>query len=81
MTRGAPGRPFHLRSPITDHGGRPSTSARLKAIALERGSEYARRTECGKTARSGPYGGRRVTGVPTVDPIRFPIRFRVNGHG
>src|SRR5207244_10557759 len=32
-----------------------------------RGSEYNRRTGCGKTARPGLYGGCRVTGIPTVE--------------
>ena len=31
-----------------------------------RESEYNRRTGGGKTARPGPCGGRRVTGVPSV---------------
>src|SRR5215475_4240205 len=31
-----------------------------------RGSECNRGTGCGKTARPGLHGGRRVTGVPTV---------------
>jgi hypothetical protein len=35
--------------------------------ALHRGSEYNRRTGCGKTARPGLYGGCRVTGIPTVE--------------
>ena len=30
------------------------------------GNEYNRRTGCGKTARPGLYGGRRVTYVPTI---------------
>jgi len=35
---------------------------------LLHGSECNRGTGCGKTARPGLYGGRRVTGVPTVAP-------------
>src|SRR6266702_2400544 len=35
--------------------------------ALHRGSEYNRRTGCGKTARPGLYGGCRATGIPTVE--------------
>ena len=31
-----------------------------------RGCEYNRGTGCGKTARQGLCGGRRVTGAPTV---------------
>src|SRR5262245_31334421 len=38
--------------------------------ALHRGSEYNRRTGCGKTARPGLYGGCRVTGIPTVEASR-----------
>ena len=38
--------------------------------ALHRGSEYNRRTGCGKTARPGLYGGCRVTGIPTVEAVR-----------
>ena len=34
--------------------------------AVRRESEYNRGTGCGKTARPGLYGGRPVTGVPTV---------------
>src|ERR671931_1247503 len=37
-----------------------------EGLALHRGSEYNRRTGCGKTARPGLYGGCRVTGIPTV---------------
>ena len=33
-----------------------------------RGSEYNRGTGCEKTARPGLHGGRRATGVPTVEP-------------
>jgi len=32
-----------------------------------RGSEYNRGTGCEKTARPGLHGGRRATGVPTVE--------------
>ncbi len=39
----------------------------LEGSALHRGSEYNRRTGCGKTARPGLYGGCRVTGIPTVE--------------
>ena len=35
-----------------------------------RGGECNRGTGCGKTARPGLYGGRRVTGVPTVAALR-----------
>ena len=37
-----------------------------EGAALHRGREYNRGTGCGKTARPGLHGGRRVTGVPTV---------------
>src|SRR5262249_5528750 len=38
-----------------------------EGLALHRGSEYNRRTGCGKTARPGLDGGCRVTGIPTVE--------------
>ena len=34
---------------------------------MHRGCEYNRGTQCGKTARWGLCGGRRVTGVPTAE--------------
>src|SRR5712664_802344 len=45
--------------------------------ALHRGSEYNRRTGCGKTARPGLYGGCRATGIPTVEAPRRRLFCRV----
>ena len=49
----------------------------LRGIAIKarrlvlRESEYDRGTGCGKTARPGLCGGRRVTGVPTARRVRL----------
>ena len=50
----------------TDNRGPPPEGVCLETRAL-RESEYNRGTGCGKTARPGLCGGRRVTGVPTAE--------------